>query len=106
MHFIVEVRIPALTVILNAERLNLALVQDSIHAGFCNRSEPVKTRLRCSLIDMLCKRLGRPGLCGIAGILWLRTGYADQLGRGFADDFFFAATAFANAEQLLNGVFF
>lgn len=34
MHFIVEVRVPTLTIILNAERLDLAFVQDSINAGF------------------------------------------------------------------------
>jgi hypothetical protein len=106
MHLLVEVWIPTFAIILDAEWLDPAFVQNPIHARFSDSCKPVKTCRSSSLIDMLCKRLCSPGLGSITIVLRLCAGYTDQPGFRLTGDFLFPATAFVYIVKIFNGAFF
>ena len=106
MHLLVEVRVSAFTIILDAKWLDLALVQNSIYTGFCDGREPFKACIYSCLINVLCKSFCGPGLRCITIILRLCTSYTDQPGFRVTGDFLFTATTLIYIEKILNRIVF
>lgn len=103
MYLVVEVRITTLAVILNAKRLNLALIENTIHTEFYDRSKAVESGINSSFINMICKRLGGPCFNGIAKVFQLSTCNTNQPDLCITGNFLFTTTPLLNIKKVIDG---